>query len=350
MATRAKRSTSPAKGRAVAITGAAGTLGRLVVQSLAQEGSLARVVALVHQAKTVTPHEHPTPVQSHRVDLTDPTADARLADVLRREHIDTLVHASFLSKPAPDAAFGHELEVIGTLHVLTAARAAGVRRVILLGRTMSYGAHPQNPAHLQEDAPLRGAPGFPFVQDKVEAETEAARFASAHSKPTVTVLRLCPLLGAGMNNLWSNYFRRMVAPTVLGFDPLMQFLHPADALRAIRLAVSEDLPGAFNIVGRGVVPLSTAIRMAGAVTVPVPRLGARAALAGLRAAGVTQVVPHLADFLTYPFVADGTKAAQHLGFVPQYGPRETLLQLLGAGPALHVVPPSPSSAPGDAHG
>lgn len=336
------------QGRVVAVTGAAGTLGRLMVQTLAQEGRYQRVVALVHQPKVVTPHEHPTAIHQHHVDLTEPTADARLADVLAREKVDTVLHGAFLSKPSGDADFAHELEVIGTLHVLSACAAAGVPHVVMLGNTMSYGAHPQNPAHLREDSLLRGAPGFAYVQDKVEAETEVARFCASHKSPTATVLRMCPMVGTSLVNLWSNYFRKPVAPTVMGFDPLMQLLHPADALRAIRLAVAERVEGAFNIVGRGVVPLSTAIRMAGCVELPLLRSLAPAALGSMRAAGLVAVPPQLADYLTYSFVADGEKAAHLLGYVPQYGARETVLHLMGAGPELHVVPPPTTS--GEAHG
>ena len=37
--------------------------------------------------------------QFHRVDLTLPTADAELAAIWKREGVDTVVHAAFLSSP-----------------------------------------------------------------------------------------------------------------------------------------------------------------------------------------------------------------------------------------------------------
>jgi UDP-glucose 4-epimerase len=349
MASRGASGRGGRRGRVVAVTGAAGTLGRMVVQSLAREGRCTRVVALVHEPRGTWPDGMSAPVHQHHVDLTEPTADARLADVLAREKVDTVVHGSFMQRPAGDADVAHELEVIGTLHVLSACAAAGVPHVVMLGSTMCYGAHPQNPAHLREDAPLRGAPGFAYIQDKVEAETEVARFVASHKAPRATVLRLCPMVGSTLSNLWSSYFRHPVAPTVMGFDPLIQMLHPADALRAIRLAVAERAAGAFNIVGRGVIPLSTATRLAGSVELPVMRALTGPVLASLRAAGATGVPPQFAPYLTYGFVADGERAAHALGFVPQYGPRETMLHLLGGGPAPHVEPAAPETH-GGTHG
>lgn len=314
----------------VAVTGAAGTFGRRVVEALAAETQFSHLVALVHQPRGVTLPEAPSPWPTHRVDLTEPTADARLADVLGRERVETLVHAAFHSRPWADAELSHELEVIGTLHVLSACAAAGVRRVVVLSSTMVYGAQRENAAHISEEAPLRGHPGFPFVRDKVEAESEVQRFVASRKGLSATVLRLCPMVGPGFKNLWSTYYRRPFAPTVLGYDPLMQVLHPTDAYRAIRRAVVVDRPGAYNIVGRGVIPLSTALRMTGAIPVPLARPGVGAWMGALRTLGIAASPPPMADYLTFSWVADGRKAAHELDFIPQYSPREVLMQLVGA--------------------
>ena len=60
--------------------------------------------------------------QFHKIDLTLPTADADLAAIWKREGVDTVVHAAFLSSPTHAAAWAHELESIGTMHVLNAVR------------------------------------------------------------------------------------------------------------------------------------------------------------------------------------------------------------------------------------
>src|SRR5438876_996424 len=70
----------------------------------------------------------------------------------------------------------------------------------------------------------------------------------------------------------SGSFSRPVCPSLLGFDPLMQFLHEEDAVSALCLALVSDVRGAFNIVGEGVLPYSTVLAMLGRLPLPLPRL------------------------------------------------------------------------------
>ena len=50
----------------------------------------------------------------------------------------------------------------------------------------------------------------------------------------------------------SAYFELPIVPTVLGFDPRLQFVHPDDGLECLRLCAVEDRPGTFNVAGDGV--------------------------------------------------------------------------------------------------
>src|SRR4029079_6985747 len=71
----------------------------------------------------------------------------------------------------------------------------------------------------------------------------------------------------------SNDFPRSLAEraviTLLGFDPLWQFVHEVDAIAAFKLAIDRDFPGAFNIVGEGVLPISKPIKIAGRTALPI---------------------------------------------------------------------------------
>jgi len=318
----------------VAITGAHGRWGQHLVHALAASGQFERVVALDRKKEPGDLADADERVTYRHVDLAVPGSDARLADVLKREKVDVIVHGAYVQRPRHQEAQAHDLDVIGTMHVLSAATSAAVRKLVFMGSTMCYGAHPSNPNFLTEHAPLRGMPGFAFVQDKLEAETQVTRYCATRPEMTCTVLRLCPVLGPTLQNVWSLYLRGTAAPGVLGFDPLMQFLHPEDAVRAVRLAALEDHPGAFNIVGRGVLPLSTVLRMAGTIPVPMPRGIGRTLVGALWATQFSIIPPHLLDYLTYVYVADGEKAAQQMGFIPQYNTREAVLNLVGVSQQL----------------
>ena len=103
------------------------------------------------------------PAQAHggktefiKIDLTQPTIDGELATLLERHAIDTLVHGAFLSHPTHASDWAHELEDVGTMHVLNACAGVEPRRLVLISTTLVYGAHPKNPNFLTEDAELRG--------------------------------------------------------------------------------------------------------------------------------------------------------------------------------------------------
>ena len=59
-------------------------------------------------------------------------------------------------------------------------------------------------------------------------------------------------------------------PTVLGFDPRLQFLHESDLLEVLRHAALGDVSGTFNVAGDGILMLSQAIRRIGRTSLPLP--------------------------------------------------------------------------------
>ena len=307
----------------VAIVGSQSVLGAGLAERLSSDPSIERVVGIdLRPPRTV-----PQRMIFRRVDLTRPSADQELADVLLTEGVDTLVHLAFFASPIHNATYAHELEAIGTLHVLAAAAASNVRRLIVQSTTTIYGAHRKNPNLLTEEHPVRGSPQSRFVNDKVEAERQALRWAREHPDVAVSSLRFAPVVGPTVKNLFERYLTRPVAPTVAGYDPLMQALHEDDALDALELAVRKGPHGVFNIAPHGVLPLSTALRLCGAQPLPLPGPLAAAALQGLRASGVTPTPASMLDYLRYVWVADGSKAERELGFAPGYTTREAIVAL-----------------------
>jgi UDP-glucose 4-epimerase len=312
--------------RVVAITGADSFLGRNLIGLLEEDDRIARVVALdVRRPRTAGKR-----TRYYDVDLTHPAVEARLGEIFHAEEVDTLVHAAFLSSPSPAEAFAHELESVGTMHVLNAARTVPLEKLILSSSTLLYGPHPSNPNHIREDRPLRGIPGCRFLADKIEAEREVGRFAQSMPNCTVTVLRLAPVLGPTIRNWVSRWLSRRLVPTLMGFDPLVQLVHEMDALAAFKLAIDRNAPGTFNIVGEGVLPVSTVVKLAGRVGVSVPDLLLRSGASMLWVASFNEAPASFVSFLRYVCVADGSSAARGLGFRPAFSTREAVLDFAGA--------------------
>jgi UDP-glucose 4-epimerase len=256
------------------------------------------------------------------VDLTRWDVESELEAALSPAPVDVLYHLAFLQGRTRGAAFAHELEVIGTLHTLAAAVRAGVRHVVVPSTTVVYGARPGNPILLDEDAPLHGCPGSRFVTDRVEVERQLMAFRRDHPGVGLTVFRFAPVLGPTVDNPATRYFRRPLVPTLLGFDPLWQAIHEEDARELLLRVLVSPASGTFNAVGEDVLPLSSLIRLAGTMPLPLPPPLARAALRGLNSAGITATPSALLDYLHYSWVADGTRARTQLGFRPRFGARE----------------------------
>ncbi|HEU4412417.1 MAG TPA: NAD-dependent epimerase/dehydratase family protein [Polyangiaceae bacterium] len=310
--------------RTIALTGAASFLGQNLIGLFEEDGRVERVVAFDVKAPATAGKK----TRFCELDLTRPTAGARVAEVLRDEGVDALAHLAFLAEPSHTEAYAHELEAVGTMYALDGARRADVRKVVLWSQTLLYGARPSNPNFLTEEHPLRAGEAAPYFADKVEAEALAGRYAEAEGA-VVTVLRTAPLLGPTVRNYMTRFLARRFVPTLLGFDPLWQFLHEVDAVAAFRLALLRDCPGTFNIVGEGVLPLSTVVRLAGRAPLPLPHPLARPLSGALWLAQLADLPPGFVDYLRYVCVADGAKAAEIMGFRPAFTTREALLDFAG---------------------
>lgn len=333
------------KPRVVALTGAASFLGKNLVGVLEEDPSVAGIVCLDVKAPATAGKK----TRFYELDLTRPSAEVRVAEVLRAEDVDTVLHLAFLSSPSHAPAYAHELESVGTMRVVTACRSARVRKLVQASSTLLYGARPTNPNFLSERHPLRARRDDAFFADKMEAEQEALRLGQRGSGTIVTVLRTAPILGPTVANVLTRYLGRKLVPTMMGFDPLVQFLHEVDAIAAFKRAIERDAPGVFNVVAEGVLPLSTVIKLAGRAAVPVPHPFARPALEALWVAHVAEAPSSFIDYLRFLCVADGRKAQRELGFSATYTTREALVdfasvQLLRDVRLIHDAPPARAGA------
>jgi len=308
----------------IALTGTASFLGGRLLRRLAETKGAARLLVVDVAAPPAA-----LDVRHRAVDLTEPAADQRLLDVFREEEVEEVLHFAFYSGPRRDAAHAHELESIGTLAVLAAAAAAGVGRVVLRSFTAVYGARGQNPAFLTEDRPLQPNPALAWVRDKLEAEQHAASFARRYPDLKIVVLRFAPLLGPRVHTFYTRILDRRVVPVLMGYDPLVQMLHPDDALAAAEAAVDRSVAGAFNVVPSRPIPLLTALHLAGKIPVPVPHPVAYPAADLMWATGVGEAPGGFCDYVRFPFVADGERARRDLGFAPRYASRDALMAYLG---------------------
>lgn len=314
------------RGRSVAVTGASTFLGRRLVGLLEEDPRVRRIVVLdVKSSSAAGPK-----TAYYEIDLTQPGVESRISEILHAESVDTLAHLAFASTPTQATAWAHELESVGTMNVLAACRRRPVRKLVVSSSVLVYGPHPDNPNFLTEERATRGIRDSDFVADKIDVETQVARFASEAPACCVTVLRFASILGPTVDNYVARWLSRRLVPTVMGHDPLIQLVHEADAASALKHAVDRDAPGVFNIASRGVVPVSALVRLAGRIAVPVPYGLYRQVSGLLWVAQLSEAPPSFITALRYLCVVDGKRASERLGFRPRYSTQDAVLDFEGA--------------------
>jgi UDP-glucose 4-epimerase len=250
----------------VAITGLRTFVGQRVAERLCARGRGIRVLGVDLRR----PWRLERRIPFERIDLTDPAANARLAEVFEREGVEAVLHAAFRRDPTPDVESDHELETIGTLQVLHACAAAKVPRLVVASSTMLYGPRPDNPNFLSESHPLRGHPDAHCIGNRVEMEALVAAWSRRHPDVEVTVLRPAWVMGPHHWDRVVRHFSGRVVTTLLGYDPLLQFIHEEDCLDVFEQALVDRHPGVYNVVAPGPLPLSVLLRVAGKTPLPIP--------------------------------------------------------------------------------
>ena len=302
----------------IALSGANSFLGRAIADYLWEEGENFIVLDLKRSK------ELPKDIPFYKIDLTQPTSDVILADILKTENVDTLIHLAYLSSPTKNFSYEHELEVIGTMHILHAVAAAKVKRVIFKSTTMVYGANPSNPNFITEKYKLSPNPKYHCIKNKIEAENFISDFSLKHKDISITVLRLATLIGPEIDYFLTRILNQPFLITLLGYDPLFQILHEDDAVKAFVTALYSDKNGIFNIASDGILPISIIFKLMGKIPIPIFYPLAYTLIDTMWLAGLSSIPSQHLDYIRYLFVTDTEKSKKELGFVPEFNIRQAI--------------------------
>jgi UDP-glucose 4-epimerase len=167
-----------------------------------------------------------------------------------------------------------------------------------------------------EDMEPRRAPRSGYAKDVAEIEGYVRGLARRRPDVRVTQIRAANVIGPHISSPITSYFRLPVIPTVLGFDPRMQFLHEDDLIGVLLHAVKTDVAGTYNVAGDGILMLSQAVRRLQRATVALPGFAVGSLGSVLRSARVADFSPEQIGFLTYGRGVDTTRMRTMLGFEP----------------------------------
>lgn len=301
----------------ILVAGATGAIGRQLVPLLVGRGHEVAGMTRTESKRGLLADMGARPVVA---DALDPEAVGRAVSEARPEvivHELTAIPASVdLRRLDRDFALTNRLRIEGTDHLLSAARAAGVRRFV----AQSFAAH-----YERTGGPVKGEedPLDPDPPASIRTTLDAIRHLESAVAGTDwvegIVLRYGAFYGPGTSLALEDPPGEMVAmirkrrlPIVGSGAGVWSFVHVADAAAATAEAVEHGAPGVYHIVDDEPAPvrewLPVAARALGAGRPRrLPRWLAR--LAAGEAAAVV---------MTEARGASNAKARRELGWIPRY--------------------------------
>ncbi|MEO5966234.1 MAG: SDR family NAD(P)-dependent oxidoreductase [Candidatus Limnocylindrales bacterium] len=243
-------------GRPVLVTGADGFIGSHLVERLVADGAHVRAFCIYNSRGSAGWLDGLDPGTRARIDIRlGDIRDARLVETAT-DGVEVVFHlAALIAIPYSYGAVQSFIDtnVTGTMHVLEAARRAGVRRVIQTSTSEVYGTPASLP--IRETHPLNAQ--SPYAASKVAADQLSLAYHRSFGVPVV-VLRPFNTFGPRQSD-------RAVLPTMLRqllaghgeirlgrLDPRRDLTYVGDTVDGfVRAAVAEGVDGETIQLGTG---------------------------------------------------------------------------------------------------
>ncbi len=231
------------------VTGGAGFVGSHVVDALLARGD---EVHVVDNLSTGSRGNLADGAELHELDIRDPAVEALGAE-LRPDVVLHLAAQADVGTSVERPAFDAEVNVVGTVHVLEAARAAGARVVFTSSGGAIYGECDEPATEDHARLPLS-----PYAVSKLAGEEYIAGWNRLHGTSHV-VLRLAnvygprqlPALEGGVVAVFLDRLARGKTAEIYGDGAQVRdFVHVSDVAAAF-LRAAETGTGTYN-VGTGV--------------------------------------------------------------------------------------------------
>lgn len=296
--------------KTIMVTGAAGAMAQMVIQKLKAEH---KVVAIYFRDA----QHMDTSVEHYRVDMNK----RGFEDIFRDHEFDCVLHLGRITSKLYDFNSRFNANVLGTKRLLDLCVKYNVPKVTILSTYFVYGASSTNPALVDEDFPLRAAGMDQQLVDTVELENLAQVYLWKHPALNLTILRPSNIIGPGTRNALSDMLSREHGIALMGFSPLMQFLHVEDMADAVIKTFEKTNPGIYNVAPDDYIAYQDALLACGSEPRQIPSVpSALPKLIGAWAPtfGIKSFTRYLIHYLKYPVIIDGSRFAKTFGWQPQH--------------------------------
>lgn len=142
----------------------------------------------------------------------------------------------------------------GAADLLADIADCGATHLVLVSSAMVYGAVPNNPVPLTEDAVLRPDPACTFARQLASIEEVVEEWRRGAPGRSVTVLRPAVAMADGGSSILARALAAGLGQRFAEADPAAQFVHLDDVAAAVDLAVERCLDGVYNVAPDGWIP------------------------------------------------------------------------------------------------
>jgi UDP-glucose 4-epimerase len=298
----------------ILMTGISGYLGTILAKRLAREPEVERIIGVDVREPAFT---------SPKLTFIQHDVRQSFGDIFTSHQIDTAIHLAFVVVPTHDEKRNRSINIEGSKNFIAACAAFNVKQAFYQGSHTEYGAFKDNPSLFTEGSPLRPNKDYPYPTEKTEVDLLFQQFAKDHPDICVTIGRTVAVTGPCGDACGLTALFLPVMVTIMGKDPLWQFIHEEDWAELVTRLLKGKKDGVFNLAARGGLTYKQMIQRLGKPSLSLPsrvvygaiklswalRLQQRSQAGGL----------HL---LEYPINISNEKVIKATGYTPRYSGEE----------------------------
>lgn len=302
----------------ILITGAAGSLGRRLVEKLVQAPSLSLYATDIKK----NPFNASDNLHYESFDLRAPG----FTDWVEEIKPDAVVHlASVLQISARlTREMAYDIDVVATKRLLKSCITSGVKKFIITTSGAAYGYHPENKDIITEARPPRGNEDYFYSSHKAEIERIMADYRERYPELQQIVFRPGAILGPNFEGPVVDLFKQKMITGLMGYPGPFNFIWSEDVVDYIIEGLQSDITGQFNIAGDGIMTMKQIAQRLQKLYLPLPELLIKAVLAIAKPLGLTQYGPEQTKFIKYRPVLDNSKLKNTFSHQPIYSSSQAL--------------------------
>ena len=289
--------------KSILIIGASGGLAQIVANLLSKTYPNAKILGIDSRIPASTykkSNMHFTRIRYTR---------GNFEKLFRNNDFDVVYHLARMSHAINPS--GHKMEerlnlnIMGTGRIIDLSYKHKVKKLLILSTHHVYGALPDNPVFIAEEAPLRASIVHPELRDVTEMDQLAvSKMWQYQNEMEIIITRPCNIIGPTINNTITRYLTAPIAPLGIDYNPMFQFIHEFDMAHILVDSLVYLSTGVYNIARDDVISIREARKLIGNTSLPVPLIALSPMAKVFKK--VWSFPDYLLDYLMYSCIIDGS--------------------------------------------